>query len=108
MRADLSYQKGNFAKDPPYGPIMNKESGEGLGRGALYLIASNVVLLITSYAIHFGLGRYLDTDDYGTFGVIFALMNTVGLVLASGLPDATAKYIAEDKAALGSIIRSSV
>lgn len=78
-----------------------------MGRGAVYLMISSVVLLLSGYAIHFVLGRKLGPEDYGTFGVVFALMNTIGLVLASGLPDATSKYIAEDDAALQHIVRNS-
>lgn len=78
-----------------------------MGRGMLYQLVSNVILLASSYAIHIGLGRYLGIEEYGSFVVIFALMSTVGLILASGLTDATSKYIAEDNAVLGSIVQHS-
>jgi stage V sporulation protein B len=78
-----------------------------MGRGTLYLMISNGVFLLSSYIIHFGLGRYLGPEVYGLFGVVLYLMTTVNLLLTSGFPQSASKYIAEDNARLGSIIRHS-
>jgi len=78
-----------------------------MGRGTLYLIIASGAFILASYIIHFGLGRYLGPADYGTFGVILALMSTVNLFLTSGVPQSASKYIAEDDAKIGSIIRDA-
>lgn len=49
----------------------------------------------------------LGPEDYGTFGVMLALMTTVNLILISGFPQACSKYIAEDNARLSDIVRYS-
>ena len=78
-----------------------------MGRGTLYLTAATVLFALSGYVVHFGLGRYLGPEEYGTFGVILSLMGTVSLLLTSGVPDGVSKYIAEDEARLSLILRSS-
>lgn len=78
-----------------------------MGRGTLYLMIAYVVFFIVSYIIHFGLGRYLGPVEYGIFGVILALMSMPNILLASGFPQSASKYIAEDSAKMGSIMRDA-
>lgn len=67
-----------------------------LGRGALYLMASNIVYLSTGYLIHVGLARILGPASYGIFGVVIYLFTLGDTVLNSGIPGGASKYIAED------------
>lgn len=79
-----------------------------LGRGTIYLTAANLVVLLTGLAINAGLARWLGPSTYGDFAVIQSLMTAAALLVASGFPDATSKYIAEDKSMSHSIMRSSI
>lgn len=79
----------------------------GIARGAIYLVGASAAFLLSSYAIHFGLGRHLGPPDYGSFGVILTLMSTVNLLVATGLPQAASKHISEGHNDLGSVVRAS-
>jgi stage V sporulation protein B len=76
-----------------------------VGRGAVYLIAANVVFFFSGTIIHLGLGRYFEPAEYGVFGVILTLMSGINVILISGFPAAVSKYTAEDSARQGSIVR---
>ena len=67
-----------------------------LGRGALYLMAANIVFLTTGYFIHVGLARILGPASYGIFGVVIYLVTLGDTVLNSGIPAGASKFIAED------------
>jgi stage V sporulation protein B len=78
-----------------------------MAKGTIYLIIANVVFSIAGYIIHFGLGRYLGPVEYGTFGVVLNLMTIVNLFMTSGIPLSASKYIAEDNAKTGYVIREA-
>lgn len=84
---------------------MDSETKTGMGRGTLYLMVAGGVLLVSGYAVHFGLGRYLGPESYGVFGIVLALMTITDILLTSGWPRGASKYIAEDNAQLGTIVR---
>ena len=86
---------------------MKTEPKTNIGRGTLYLMAANVIFLISGYVIHFGLGRYWTEGEYGTFGVILSIMTSLNFLLTTGFPQSASKYIAEQDANVGSIIRQS-
>jgi O-antigen/teichoic acid export membrane protein len=75
-----------------------------MARGTLYLMLANALFAVVGYVIHFGLGRHLGPEDYGTFGVVLYLMTTVNLFITSGIPRSASKHIAEDNSRLPSII----
>ena len=52
-----------------------------MGRGTLYLMIASAIFLVSSYVVHFGLGRHLGPEDYGLFGVVLALMTTINLAV---------------------------
>jgi stage V sporulation protein B len=78
-----------------------------MAKGTLYLIFANGVLFLAGYIIHFWLGRYLGPADYGAFGVVLYLMNTINLLITFGIPRSASKFIAEDYSKAGSIIREA-
>lgn len=86
---------------------MDNKTREGMGRGTLYLMIANTVFLVSGYAIHFGLGRYLGPEAYGIYGIVLSLMTTINLLLTTGFPQGASKYIAEDNIKLSSIVRHS-
>ena len=74
-----------------------------MGKGTIYLMVTNVIFLISGYAIHFGLGRYLGPELYGTFGVIIALFYISEMLLIKGMYDAVSKFTSEDEKSASSI-----
>jgi len=68
-----------------------------MAKGTLYLMIANVTFLISGYAIHFGLGRYLGPELYGTFGVILSLLTINRIFIQTGTSQAVSKFIAENK-----------
>lgn len=74
-----------------------------MGKGTIYIMVTNVIFLISSYAIHFGLGRYLGPELYGTFGVIIALLAINEMLLLRGTREAVAKFTSEDEESASSI-----
>ena len=68
-----------------------------LARGTIYLMSAQLVFLISSYAIHFGLGRYLGPELYGTFGIILSLLTICRVLVEPGAVRAISKYTAERK-----------
>jgi len=75
--------------------------------GTLYLLAASTVFLLSSYAIHLGLGRYLGPADYGEYGVILALMSTVNLLVTTGFPQSASRYIAEGISSQNTVMKVS-
>ncbi len=68
-----------------------------LTKGSIYITASQIIFLVSSYAAQFILGTFLGPSMYGIYGVVIALVTTVSLFLVSGLPESVSKYIAEDQ-----------
>ncbi len=66
-----------------------------LAKGTIYLMSTQILFLISGYAIHFGLGRYLGPELYGTFGVIISLLTICRVLVESGTLRAVSKYTAE-------------
>ena len=68
-----------------------------LAKGTVYLMSAQLVFLISSYAVHFGLGRYLGPELYGTFGIILSLLTICRVLVEPGTVRAISKYTAERK-----------
>ncbi|MBA7622533.1 lipid II flippase MurJ [subsurface metagenome] len=68
-----------------------------LAKGTIYLMIAQLVFLISGYVIHFGLGRYLGAELYGTFGITLALLTICRVFVESGTVRAVSKYTAERK-----------
>ncbi len=68
-----------------------------LAKGTIYLMSAQLIFLISGYAIHFGLGRYLGPELYGTFGIIISLLTICRVLVESGTMRAVSKYTAERK-----------
>ena len=58
--------------------------------------------MVSGYAIHLFLGRFLGLKMYGVYGLVIGLINTFILVTTTGIPTAISKYIAQypDKAGI--------
>jgi stage V sporulation protein B len=68
-----------------------------MGTGTFYLMLSAFFFTFSGYAIHIGLGRYFGPEKYGIYGVIISAMTVVNLMLNSGIPGGTSKFISEQK-----------
>jgi stage V sporulation protein B len=79
-----------------------------LGHGTIYITISSLVFLITGYLTNIWLGRYLGPASYGIYGVIIALMTAINLTQIAGLPQAVAKFIAEDERKADSVLKSGL
>ncbi len=67
---------------------------QSLRHGTIYLIAAQVSFVLSGYATHIGLGRFLGPADYGIYAVVISLMTMVNLILSTGIPQAVSKYVA--------------
>jgi len=70
---------------------------KALAKGTVYLMSAQLVFLISSYAIHFGLARHLGPELYGTFGIILSLLTICRVFVEPGTVRAISKYTAERK-----------
>lgn len=69
---------------------------QSLKHGTIYLMAAQLAFVASGYVIHIGLGRFLGPADYGIYAVVISLMTMVNLILATGIPQAVAKYVAHE------------
>jgi stage V sporulation protein B len=78
-----------------------------MAKGTFYLMIANGLFALVGFIINFWLGRYMGPAEYGVFGVVLSLMTTVNLFMTSGIPRSASKYIAEDHAKTGYIIKEA-
>lgn len=74
-----------------------------MARGTIYLMVTQIVFLASGYIIHFGLGRYLGPELYGTFGLVLSFVSIYQVLMHSGTTNAVSKYVAENEELAGSI-----
>lgn len=79
-----------------------------MGKGTVYLMFAQIIFLVSGYAIHFSLGRFLGPKEYGIFGVIITLLNIIDVFLIRGIRDTIPKFISQNKAYYGSIKKKSL
>jgi stage V sporulation protein B len=77
-------------------------------KGTIYLTAASLVYMVSGYFLSVWLGRFLGPEKYGEYGVIISLMTLINLVQTSGLPQATAKFIAERSDEATSIFKRAI
>ena len=63
--------------------------------GDLFLLSSQVIFLICGYGIQVIITRFLSPTDYGTWGVLTAVLVWFELTIISGFPKGVTKFIAE-------------
>lgn len=67
-----------------------------ISRGTLFLMASQVIFLVSSYVIHITLARQLGPSAYGTVGVVLSLLIISQIIVMGGIPRAASKYISSN------------
>lgn len=76
-----------------------------LKKGATYLIISQIIFLLSGYGIQITTGRILGPEDYGTFGIILYLLNTINLVVVSGMTKTASKFLSQNLSSKNATIR---
>lgn len=76
-----------------------QSSGSGVS-GNSYLLVSQMVFLLCGYGIQIMITRFLTPEDYGTWGLLTAVLIWFELTIISGFPKGVTKFIA---AAAGSL-----
>jgi stage V sporulation protein B len=66
-------------------------------RRSLPLVLSTALFVLSSYATNVLLGRHLGPAQYGVFGLITSLMSALNVMQTTGVPQAMAKFVAEDE-----------
>lgn len=78
-----------------------------MARGTVWLMFAHFMLLVSGYAVHFGLGRLFDPPTYGRFGVAISLMSLIEILVATGVPQAVNKFLSESRRDAGRLMYSS-
>jgi stage V sporulation protein B len=76
--------------------------------GTIYLTVASLAYMVSGYFLSVWLGRFLGPEKYGEYGVIISLMTLINLVQTSGLPQATAKFIAEKSEQADAIFKRAI
>lgn len=79
---------------------------QSVSSGAMYLMASEGVFILSNYLLHIGIARYLGIEAYGVFGVLMSLYLLNRSFLNTGFPRAVSKYMAEQPSA--ALLRTSL
>jgi stage V sporulation protein B len=82
--------------------------GQGVIRGAFYLIIVQLGFLVSGYVIHIGLARALGPDSYGVYSIIISIATIFNLFFITGIPQAVARYSAEDRTHAVDVLRSAL
>ncbi len=72
-------------------------SKESASAGVVYLIFSQLSLILSNYGIHIGLAHFVGEATYGLFGVLMSLYLINRALLNTGLPRAVSKFVAEGR-----------
>ena len=68
---------------------------------------SQLLFLISGYAIHVGLGRLLGPELYGIYAVVISLVTIINLILTTGIPQTVSKFVSERPDLARSILKTS-
>lgn len=80
---------------------------QSIAKGTLYLGMAQLLFLISSYAIHIGLGRMLGPELYGMYAVVVSLVTVVNLILTTGIPRTVSKFTSERPDLAKSILKTA-
>jgi stage V sporulation protein B len=80
---------------------------QSITKGAIYLGISQLLFLISGYAIHIGLGRLLGPELYGVYAVVISLITVINLILITGIPQTVSKFVSETPDLARSILKTS-
>ncbi len=81
---------------------------KSMGRGVIYLTASRVTFAFSGFILHVGLARLLGVEEYGTYGVIMALMGIAYILYQPGILTAVTKFTSENIETAGPILKTGL
>lgn len=73
------------------------QPAQSLGRGTVLVTAASALFVLSGYLVNITLGRTLGPADYGLFGVVIGLMSVLNAVQSASIPQAVAKFTAEQR-----------
>ncbi|MCX6639782.1 MAG: flippase [bacterium] len=76
--------------------------------GTAYLLAAQLIFLVSGYGMHVFLGRYLGPAEYGLFGVVLYAATMIRTFVMSGVPMAVARYVAAEPNRAEAILRQGL
>ncbi len=76
--------------------------------GALALSLSQASVLLFGYVTHLWIGRKLGPASYGIYGVVLSVQTILGMFLTLGVPSAVSRFVAQDTAHAGGILRQAL
>ena len=79
-----------------------------LGRATILLAFSQMVFLVSSLAVNFGLARLLGVADYGNYGLVMSVLVVVELLVITGFPEVLQKFGGERPEAMGALVRQTL
>jgi O-antigen/teichoic acid export membrane protein len=75
--------------------LESKTKKINLAKGATYLSLAAFLFMLSGYVANVWLGRHFGPITYGQYGVIISLLSLINIMQTTGLPQALAKYSAE-------------
>ncbi len=80
---------------------------QSVSSGTIFLMVSEISFILSNYAIHIGLARYLGPEAYGIFGILTSLYLINRSFLNTGLPRAVSKFLSEFPDKASSILKTA-
>ncbi len=77
-------------------------------RGSLAILAAKLLFIVAGYALYFGLGRLLTTEEFGVYGVVFGVVSLVNMVVLNGTMQGVSRHVAESPGREGAIRRRTL
>jgi len=78
-----------------------------LFKGTIYLSLGQLFFFLSSYITHIFLGRSLGPANYGAYSLVISIITIANLVVTTGIPRATSKFISENPKNIINITRTS-
>jgi len=88
--------------------ILSKNEQQNAASGIVYLMGAQIAFILSGYILQIGLGRLLNPAGYGIYSVVIYIATVINLILTTGFPLATSKYISKDKNLSLSILKTTL
>jgi O-antigen/teichoic acid export membrane protein len=63
-------------------------------KGAAIILAAKLIFMVSGYALYIGLGRMLPTETFGVYGVVFAVVSLINMVVINGTMQTISRFVA--------------
>ena len=79
-----------------------------VARGTIYLMVTQIIVLLSGYGLNVLFAYLFDATTYGNLGVILSLIMVTKTIFLTGIAKAVSKYLSEKKRDLQTIIRTGL